>query len=130
MEQHNSCVFTSEDEESVSPEFSPFFSSPPSSPKASQPTFSNNDRCTSPGEFSLSNFDWDVNNHGNDLATAGAAPAVQHESESSTKNDDVLLFSSGGNPIPSSEDHNGASSRPGGMQPPLTVQRNVYPCSF
>ncbi|KAK1733959.1 hypothetical protein QTG54_015217 [Skeletonema marinoi] len=128
MEQHNICVFTSDDEESVS-EFSPFFSSLPSSPKLSPPTFSNsngNDR-SSPGAFSLSNFDWDVNNNGNDLATAGAAPAVQHESESSTKNNDVLLFPSGGDPIPSSEDHNGASSCPGGMQPPLTVQRNVYP---
>ena len=94
-------------------EFSPFFSSLPSSPKLSPPTFSNsngNDR-SSPGAFSLSNFDWDVNNHGNDLATAGAAPApaVQHESESSVKNDDVPLFPSGGNPIPSSEDRNRAS---------------------
>jgi hypothetical protein len=71
-----------------------------------------------------------VNNHGNDLATAGAAPAVQHESESSTKNDDVLLFPSGGNPIPSSEDKNGASSCPGGMQPPFTVQRNDYPSFY
>ena len=130
MEQHISCVFTSNDEESVS-EFSPFFSSLPSSPKLSPPTFSNsngNDR-SSPGAFSLSNFDWDVNNHGNDLATAGAAPApaVQHESESSVKNDDVPLFPSGGNPIPSSEDRNRASSCSGGMQPPLTVQRSVYP---
>jgi hypothetical protein len=52
MEQHNSCVFTSDDEESVS-EFSPFFSSLPSSPKLSPPTFSNsngNDR-SSPGHF-------------------------------------------------------------------------------
>eukprot|EP00984_Skeletonema_dohrnii_P003372 scaffold1134_cov171-Skeletonema_dohrnii-CCMP3373.AAC.2 len=135
-EQHNSCVFTSDDEKSVS-EFSPFFSSLPSSPKLSPPTlFSNSngtDRSSSPGAFSLSNFDWDVNNHGNDLATAGAtgaAPAVQHESESSTKNNDVPLFPSGGNHIPSSEDHNGASSWPEGMQPSLTVQQNVYPPSF
>eukprot|EP00984_Skeletonema_dohrnii_P013982 scaffold5852_cov68-Skeletonema_dohrnii-CCMP3373.AAC.6 len=130
-EQHNSCVFTSDDEESVS-EFSPFFSSLPSTLKISQPPFSNSngtDRSSSPGAFSLSNFDWDVNNHANDLATAGAAPAMQHESESSTKINDVPLFPSGGNHIPSSEDHNGASSCPGGMQPPLTVQRNVYPSS-
>jgi len=117
-EQHNRFVFTSEDEESLSPGISPFFSSLPSSPKASQPTFSNNCQCTSPGGCSISNFDWGVNNHGNDQATASAA-AVQHESERSTKNNDVP-----------SEDHNGASSCPGGTQPPLTVQRNVYPSFY
>eukprot|EP00984_Skeletonema_dohrnii_P029912 scaffold20884_cov150-Skeletonema_dohrnii-CCMP3373.AAC.1 len=120
-EKHNRCVFTSEDEESLSPEISPFFSSLPSSPKASQSTFSSNDR-SSPGGCSLSNFDWGVTNHGNDLATASAA-AVQYESESSTKNNDVPLFLS-------SEDHNGTLSCPGGMQPPLMVQRNVYPSFY